>query len=141
MAYTQDGRYYDENLQYEIRPNVIMNKFERKTINEDFSLNFRINEEVLKKFSEYCKQQNTTKSKMFKKVLTDFINGDIKITSFKKYNELSNKNVHFLLKSSLYKQFVEKCHEKDLEEPSGVMRKLIVYAYSKEAEEDSKTGE
>lgn len=137
MAYTQDGRYYDENLQYEIRPNVVINRSRPKPINEDFSLNFRINEEVLKKFTEYCEQHNVTKSKMFKKVLTDFVNGDIKITSFKKYNELSNKNVHFWIKSSLYKQFVEKCREKDLEEPSGVMRKLIVYAYSKEAEEVS----
>lgn len=148
MAYTENRTYYDEKTHYEIRPNVIVPRKKPKQttrlINEDFILNFRINEEVLKKFSDYCKEHGLKKSKVVKKYIVDIVDNGLGLKKFEKYEDaflVNKKNISVKIKKELYDNFVKVCHEKGYKDVSGVLRSFIVHSYSEEVEEDSETGE
>lgn len=140
MAYTQNGKYYNEETHYEARPNVIVPRSRPKPMREDFSLNFRINEEVLKKFSDYCQKNGLKKARVIKKFVVDAVDNNLNLKKFEKFNDASlkqNKNIHINISSELYNNFVNTCREKGYKDASGVLRSFIAYSYSEEVSKDS----
>lgn len=141
MAYTKDGRFYNEETHYlgGLYENIIPRnrpKFKK----EDFTLNFRIDEEVLKKFSSYCEKNGLKKSKVVKKFIIDTVENNLGLKKFEKFENpflQNNKNIAIKINKELYDNFIKICHEKGYKEVSKVLRSFIVYAYSQEPEEVS----
>lgn len=141
MAYTKDGRYYNEETHhlsgaYE----SIVSRKKPRPIKENFILNIRINEEVLKKFSDYCQERKLKKSKVLKKFIIDVVDNDLSLKKFEKFNNpflRNDKNMAVKINKELYDEFVKVCHEKSYKEVSSVLRSFVIYAYSQESEEVS----
>lgn len=138
MAYTQNGTWFDEKLYYELKPNVISRRSKPRPTYEDFSLNFRINTLVMRKFSGYCIDKKLKKSNVLKRLIHDTAYKDLELKKFEKYNDPKLKNdcnVHIKINKQLYDDFVEKCAEKGYKEVSEVLRSFIVFIYTESYEE------
>lgn len=141
MAYTKDGKYYNEETHYlGGLYECIIPKKRPKAKKEDFNLNFRINEEVLKKFSDYCKKHTLKKSKVIKKFVVEAVDNNLSLKKFEKYNNeflSNNRNIAITINKELYDNFVKVCHEKGYKDVSKVLRSFIAYSYSEEVSEES----
>lgn len=141
MAYTKTGKYYDEKLYYVANEKLgtIVPRYRNRPVIQDFSLNFRINGEDYKKFSDYCEKEGTKKSTIMKKILVDIVENGVKLKKFEKFKPLkpNDKNAKIILSRRLYDSFVEKCHEKGYKDASKVLRSIMVCVYSEKYEEVS----
>ena len=130
MAYTQNGTYYNEETHYESRPNIITPRSRPRAKRIDFGLNFKINEELLKKFSETCEKNGVKKAEVVQKFLNDVMEGDFNINKLSKFmgkdsNCFRNINIH--VERKVYEAFANICREKGYTKIATVVKAWMMY--------------
>ena len=100
-----------------------------RSLNYDFILNFRINRELLLKYKEVCKNNNTNSSKMLKKFIYQIIDDEFGVKKLKNYffTKENNTNVAIKIQKNKYDNFIEKVNNMQVKSSADLLRAYICY--------------